>query len=109
MPPNQCISALQMFNDTGKASTELKMLAPVVVKPEALSKNASKNEGTYPEIISGNAPRMHAKIQEPATTTKPAFMEKTGLLFCLKMKAKIPGIKNATIGNKKAKTVSVSR
>lgn len=48
MPPNHWVRLRQNSNSGGKASTLLRMLLPVVVKPDMVSKNASVNEGIWP-------------------------------------------------------------
>ena len=39
------------------------MLAPVVVKPETVSKSASINDGIYPERKNGSEPKTERTIQ----------------------------------------------
>ena len=48
MPPIQCVKLLQNSAQWESASTSLKMLAPVVVKPEIVSNKASAKEGISP-------------------------------------------------------------
>ncbi len=53
-------------------STAVKMVAPVVVKPETVSKKASTKLGMYPEIRKGRAPKTLISTQARATTAKPS-------------------------------------
>ena len=48
------------------------MLAPVVVKPETVSKNASVYEGISPLMQNGSAPKADMSAHESATITKPS-------------------------------------
>jgi hypothetical protein len=51
----------------GMASTSGRMVAPVVVKPEHISKKLSKYEGMDPSMIIGIAPIAGTIIQLAAT------------------------------------------
>ena len=48
-------------------------LAPVVVKPDAVSKNASSTFGISPEIRNGRAPITVMHIQLSPVMAKPSF------------------------------------
>ena len=49
------------------------MLAPVVVKPETVSKKASTKFGMSPERTKGNAPNADISTHARATTAKPSL------------------------------------
>lgn len=51
----------------------LRMDAPVVVKPDMVSKKASVMDGMYPEIMKGKLPKMEKKIQPKVTIAKPSL------------------------------------
>ena len=55
------------------ASTSVKIEAPVVVKPDTVSNNASTNEGISLEIKNGKQPNILRTIQPIPTETKPSF------------------------------------
>ena len=48
----------------GNASTSVRILEPVVVKPEALSKMASINDGIASEKMNGKAPKKTVRSQD---------------------------------------------
>ena len=49
------------------------IVAPVVVKPETVSKKASIYDGIAPEIKNGSAPNMEENSQPKVTITRPSF------------------------------------
>ena len=55
------------------ASTLVKMLAPVVEKPEAVSNIASVNEGISFVSMNGMHPQILSKSHERAVATQPSF------------------------------------
>ena len=73
IPPTQCVKLRHIIIDFGSDSTSVKMLAPVVVKPETVSNKASINEPVASENIKGSAPKRLSVIQLSATITKPSF------------------------------------
>ena len=80
IPPTQCVKLRHISIDFGSASTSVKMDAPVVVKPETVSKSASINEGIAPDRKNGSAPKTDSAIQLNATITKPSRENRR--LFC---------------------------
>jgi hypothetical protein len=50
MPPTQCVKLRQNNIHRGKDSTSGRMLDPVVVNPDTVSKKQSMNFGIVPEI-----------------------------------------------------------
>ena len=81
-----------------------KIVAPVVVNPETLSKNASVMFGIVPEKIYGSAPKILVNVQASATTTKPALvLSRVECFFPVNKKTapsaqlQIMGIKNGKI------------
>ena len=57
------------------ASTFVRMLAPVVEKPDAVSNMASVNEGISFVSINGMHPPMLNTTQESAVATHPSFIK----------------------------------
>ena len=51
----------------------LRILAPVVVKPEMVSNKASVKDGISPLMVKGKAPNILSKIQLNAVVTQPSF------------------------------------
>ena len=72
MPPIQAEAILQNSRPLGSASMSVRMEAPVVVKPDTLSKNALTRVNSPPYIIYGMAPKMQDSIQENVTMKKPS-------------------------------------
>ena len=72
MPPTQWVKLRQNKLDLLSASTSVRMLAPVVVKPDTVSKNASTKEGISPLNTKGNAPPKLSTAQPKATATRPS-------------------------------------
>ena len=89
IPPIQWVKLLQNRRDLGHDSTSARILAPVVVNPDAVSKTASTIWGIYPEIRNGSAPKRLRINQESATITKPS-LEYIRFFFGLKKTASIP-------------------
>ena len=68
------------------------MLAPVVVKPDTVSKRASMKLGIAPEKMKGSAPKRLIKTQLAETMAKPS-LAKSSLFFGLpKRTRRIPHI-----------------
>jgi hypothetical protein len=51
----------------------VRMDAPVVVKPDMVSKNASVSEGIEPSIINGREPNSEKRIHDPVTIMYPSL------------------------------------
>ena len=49
-----------------------RMVAPVVVKPDIVSKKASVNDGINPDNMNGKQPNNEKEIQPSVTTAKPS-------------------------------------
>src|SRR5690625_2143084 len=64
IPPIKCVKLRQKSMEWDKASTSFNILAPVVVKPLAVSKKASTNEGMSPLSTKGIAPKKETKTQK---------------------------------------------
>lgn len=73
IPPTQCVRLRQKSGPFSRASTSLNMVAPVVVKPETVSKKQSKKLGMEPERRKGSAPKSDMAIHARATMTKPSL------------------------------------
>ena len=82
MPPIQCIWHLHKFILRGKTSMSFTIVAPVVEKPLALSKNASVRLGMAPLAYSGMTPKAVAVSHATATTTKELRM--LNCTFCFR-------------------------
>ena len=74
MPPIQCVKLLQNKIQRGRASTSLKMLAPVVVNPETVSNRASTGFVMDPLNRKGREPITLSTIQLRETETNPSFV-----------------------------------
>lgn len=72
MPPTQWVNERQKSIHFDSASTLLKTLAPVVVKPDTVSKNASTKCGISPLSQNGRQPIRLTAIHDIATMTKPS-------------------------------------
>ena len=57
-PPIQWVMERQNTRPWGRLSTSSIIVAPVVVKPDIVSKKASVKLGIYPLITNGRAPRI---------------------------------------------------
>ena len=69
MPPIHCVSARQNWMPRGSDAGDGKMDAPVVVRPETVSKMASIKLQLQKY---GSAPNTLSAIQHSATQTKPS-------------------------------------
>jgi hypothetical protein len=78
-----------------------KMLAPVVVKPDTVSKSASAKDFVTPENMKGSEPKILRKIQESATITKPSLEYSFELLGFL-ITSSAPTAPDMSIDQKKA-------
>ena len=74
MPPIQCVKLRQSSAACERASTSERMLAPVVVKPEMVSKSASVNDGISRENQNGRQPKKLSATQLKAVATQPSFI-----------------------------------
>ena len=72
MPPIQCVKLRQNSPERDRLSTSLRMEAPVVVKPETVSKKASTKRGISPPITKGSAPSSDIASHDSPTQTKPS-------------------------------------
>ena len=73
IPPTQCVKLRQKRPVWLRASTLVRILDPVVVKPETVSNKASVKFGISPVITSGTAPRILMTIQLMPTITRPSL------------------------------------
>ena len=72
MPPTQWVNDLQKSRQWGSASTSDRIDAPVVVKPDAVSKTASNIFGIDPDRRKGSAPKILYRNQTMAQITEPS-------------------------------------
>ena len=73
MPPIQCVKLRQISAVCDKPSTLLRTVAPVVVKPEIVSKSAFSHWGISPLIQNGIAPKRLRMIQLKEVARHPSF------------------------------------
>ena len=72
MPPIQCVRLRQKSRPCGTASMSVRMEAPVVVKPDMVSKKASVKLGIAPESMKGSEPKREKSSQAKVTMAKPS-------------------------------------
>src|SRR3989344_3644642 len=75
MPPIQCVMLLQRRIPWGSFSTDAKIVAPVVVKPDMASKYASTKCRREPERIYGSDPNKPAATHSATVIAKPSLWE----------------------------------
>jgi hypothetical protein len=73
IPPIQWVKLLQKSEVWDRASISVRIVDPVVVKPEAVSKIQSIYEGISLVIKKGSAPTMVSSIQLNPTMINPSF------------------------------------
>ena len=73
MPPIQWVKLRQKSRPWLMISTLSRMVAPVVVKPLTVSKNASIKTGISRLMTKGSAPKKETAIHASATMTSPSF------------------------------------
>ena len=71
-PPIQCVILRQSSKLLGKTSMSFRMVAPVVVNPDIVSKKASANHGMFPLSQYGISPMNENIIQVKVTITDPS-------------------------------------
>jgi hypothetical protein len=89
----------------GNASTFGRIVEPVVVNPETVSKNASIKLGIYPLIKKGSAPKSDIRIHESATITYPSLAYMTDFVAFFLRQSK-PVTARAAIVREKEMSVS---
>ena len=72
MPPIQWEKLRQNSVPWLSASTSVRIVEPVVVKPETVSKKASAKDGISPEMTNGIAPKTDISTQTSATMARPS-------------------------------------
>ena len=73
IPPTQCVNERQKRHPRLIPSISVRMDAPVVVKPEAVSNMASMKFGISPLKTKGSAPNADMRIQPSPTMAKPSL------------------------------------
>ena len=73
MPPIQWVKLLHIREHLERASISLRIDAPVVVKPEIVSNNASVYDGISPVSTNGTAPAIPITIQLKAVDIQPSL------------------------------------
>lgn len=79
MPPTQWLKLLQKRMHFGKGSMSVRIEAPVVENPEAISNMQSQKVLKYPENQNGTAPNTERRIHAVATMQYPS-LEKIAVL-----------------------------
>ena len=79
IPPSQWVKDRQNSSPMGSPSMAVRMVAPVVVKPEMVSKKQSINGPNRPENQKGSAPNTPNSTQIRPTVKKPSRAKKSGL------------------------------
>ena len=77
MPPSQWVNERQNRMPLGRCSISVRMVDPVVVKPEAVSKYASARLGMAPDSTKGRAPISDIASQLTPTMKKPSRMRRS--------------------------------
>ena len=72
MPPIQWVNERQKRPDRERPSTLFRIEAPVVVKPETVSKKASIKRGMSPPSTKGSEPSSDMASQASPTAAKPS-------------------------------------
>ena len=72
MPPIQCVKLRQNRPERDRLSMSFRIEAPVVVKPETVSKNASMKRGISPLITKGSEPSSDIASHDRPTQEKPS-------------------------------------
>ena len=72
MPPIQCEKLRQKRLHRFSTSTFGRILEPVVVKPETISKTASRYDGISPQSVNGSAPANDSTTHPSATHRSPS-------------------------------------
>ena len=67
-PPIHWVSERQKSSPCGRASTLSMMVAPVVVKPDIVSKKALVKSGTQPLSMKGSVPNSEKSTHTTVTT-----------------------------------------
>jgi hypothetical protein len=84
IPPIQWLKLRQNNNPLLIDSISERIVEPVVVKPDTVSKKASKKLGISLLIINGRHPKRLIKIQLRLTIINPSFAKKELLSFLMK-------------------------
>ena len=79
MPPTQWVKLRQNSSPFGSASTSVRIVEPVVVKPEVASKKQSTSEGMLPWKKNGSPPKNDTRIHPSATIAKPSRARRLSL------------------------------
>ena len=69
-PPIHCVRLRQKSMPCGRCSTSSRIVAPVVVKPDIVSKYALVKFGMYPPMTKGSVPKRLKMLHVSVTTRK---------------------------------------
>ena len=101
IPPTKCVKLRQKSIPRPSDSISVSMLAPVVVKPDTVSKKASTKDGMHPSMTNGRAPISDMMIHDSPTVTNPSFAKISGFdgFFIV---SSVPAATDRTIGIRNA-------
>ena len=105
IPPIQWVKLRHNNIHFGKDSTSFKILDPVVVKPETVSKKASIKCGIVPENQNGRAPTIDNTTQHKPTAIRPSRAKYMRCFTLMRDKGK-PTTRQAIITKRKERTSS---
>jgi hypothetical protein len=89
IPPNQWVKLRQNIKPWGSPSILVRIVAPVVVKPDIVSKNASVKLGISPESKNGRQPNREKKTHPNVTIANPS-LALTSRINLVNLKARNP-------------------
>ena len=82
IPPNHCSCCRYSNSDRGRSSRPAITVAPVVVRPDTDSNNASaRDSGTASLVRKGTEPKLPRTIQNNAVTRKPSRIRRSRRAF----------------------------
>ena len=88
-PPMKWVDERQKRRLFGRASTLVRIVAPVVVYPDTLSNHALIRVNSPPQSTYGIVPKMKERTHERTMVRKPSFSERASVFFT-KMNGKAP-------------------
>ena len=88
IPPIQCVKLRHRSEQCESASTSESMLAPVVVKPDIVSKSASVKDGISPVMQKGMHPTKLNRIHAREVLIQPSFKYNVVLVGLLRVMKK---------------------
>jgi hypothetical protein len=89
IPPNQWVKLRQNNKPWGSSSILVRIVAPVVVKPDIVSKKALVKLGISPDIKKGRHPNREKKVHPNVTIANPS-LALTSCVNFVNLKARNP-------------------